>query len=277
MINNKKVFDCIPFYQSNLLFELRFKTLNKLVDKFVVCESTKTHSGEKKPLNFDLTNFQKITDKIIYIIVDDMPNIFKNKKEKYPLYNFQINKLKDGLIDASDDDLIIISDEDEIPNPKTIANFKYNIFKYGIFMQNLYYYKFNIYNETENNGNKWPGSRICLKKNLKKPSDFRALKVKNKFLPFWKFWKEKSIDLIYNGGWHFTYLMDYKKIAEKIKSSEHSEFNKSKFTDLEKIKYRVKNLIDPFDRNFILKKKKIDNSFPEEIINNTSKYKEWIL
>jgi len=277
MINNKKVFDCIPFYQSNLLFELRLKTLNKIVDKFVVCEATKTHSGKKKKLNFDLNKFQKITDKILYIIVDDMPNVLKNRKEKYPLYNFQINKLTEGLIDASDEDLIIISDEDEIPNPKSIEHFKYNSFKYGIFLQNLFYYKFNIYNETEHDGNKWPGSRICLKKNLKKPSEFRALKIKNKFLPFWKFWKEKSIDLIYNGGWHFTYLMSYEKISEKIKSSEHSEFNKSKFTDLEKIKYRVKNLIDPFDRNFILKKKKIDNSFPEEIINNTSKYKEWIL
>ena len=63
------------------------------------------------------------------------------------------------------------------------------------------------------------------KKHLKKFSWFRALKMKNKYAPFWKFWKEKNIDLINNGGWHFTYLMSCEKIAEKIKSSEHSEFN----------------------------------------------------
>ena len=101
---------------------------------------------------------------------------------------------------------------------------------------------------------------------FKKFSDFRALKVKNKYSPFWKIWKEKSIDLINDGGWHFTYLMTYEKIAEKIKSSEHSEYNKHEFTDIEKIKYRVENLIDPFDRKFNLRKIKIDDTFPDELL-----------
>lgn len=277
MIDNRKIFDCIPFYQSNLLFELRFKTLDKIVDKFVVCEATKTHSGLKKELNFDINKFSKLTNKIKYIVVDDMPDFLHNSNDKYPFYNFQINKLHEGLSDAKDEDLIIVSDEDEIPNPNVIKKFNYTIFKYGIFLQNLYYYKFNIYNETENNGNNWPGSRICLRKNLKKFSDFRALKVKNKYSPFWKIWKEKSIDLINDGGWHFTYLMTYEKIAEKIKSSEHSEYNKNEFTDIKKIKYRVENLIDPFDRKFNLRKIKIDDTFPNELFRNQDKYKKWIV
>ena len=77
--------------------------------------------------------------------------------------------------------------------------------------------------------------------------------------------ERKSIDLINDGGWHFTYLMTYEKIAEKIKSSEHSEYNKHEFTDIEKIKYRVENLIDPFDRKFNLRKIKIDDTFPDEL------------
>lgn len=277
MIKNKKIFDCIPFYQSNLLFELRLKTLDQLIDKFVVCEATKTHTGKQKKLNFDLEKFNKMTNKIIYIIVDDMPNPTTKTKEKYPLYNFQINKLSEGIADASNEDLIIVSDEDEIPNPKAIRMFDSSLFDYGIFMQKLYYYKFNIYNKSEHQGNNWPGSRICLKKNLKKFSDFRAIKKKNIHLPFWKFWKKKNLDLIKNGGWHFTYLMSYEKIADKIKSSEHKEFNKNIFTDIEMIKYRVENLIDPFDRNFILQKKIIDKEFPDEIFNNQEKYKNWIL
>ena len=277
MLKNKKIYDCIPFYQSNLLFDLRIKTLDHLVDYFIVCEATKTHSGERKKLNFEFERFKKITNKIRYIVVDDMPSIKSIKNEKYPLYNYQINRLEEGIADADKNDLILVSDEDEIPNPESISNFRYDTFKYGIFLQKIFYYKLNIYNETENSGDKWPGSRICLKKNLDKFSSFRALKIKNKFSPFWKFWKEKSIDLISNGGWHFTYLMDYYKIAEKIKASEHSEFNKKEFTDVLKIKERVENLIDPFERNYKLKKIDINESFPSEIVKNKHLYKDWIL
>lgn len=277
MLKNKKLFDCIPFYQSNLLFEIRLKTLDHLVDYFVVCEATKTHTGHKKELNFDLKKFKNLSDKIRYIVVDDLPDPESLKHKKYPLYNFQINKLAEGIVDAKEDDLILVSDEDEIPNPDAISEFEYDNFKYGIFLQQLYYYKFNIYNETEHSGNHWPGSRICLKKNLIKFSSFRALKTKNKFSPFWKFWKEKSIDLIDKGGWHFTYLMDYEKISQKIKSSEHTEFDQKHYTDIEKIKFRVENLLDPFDRNYKFKKKNINDEFPKEIFNNQEKYKDWIL
>ena len=277
MLNNKRIFDCIPFYQSNLLFELRFKTLDHLVDQFVVCEATKTHAGKHKELCFDLKKFEKITKKIKYIVVDDMPDKNTIKGEKYPLYNYQINALKEGITLADENDFILVSDEDEIPNPLSITKFAYNKYKYGIFMQNIFYYKFNIQNETEAAGNMWPGSRICLKKNLKEFSWFRALKIKNKNSSFLKFWKEKSIDLIQNGGWHFTYLMDYQKISNKIKSSEHSEYNKTDFTNIDNIKNRVENLIDPFDRNYKLKKIKIDETYPKFILDNQEYYKDWIL
>ena len=272
-----KVYDCIPFYQSNILFELRLKTLEKYVDFFVVCEATKTHSGSKKKLNFDLKKFIKITNKIKYIVVDNIPNKLDTKYNKYPLYNYQIDELSKVTCQASDEDIIIVSDEDEIPSPEALVKFKSDKYKYGIFLQKVFYYKFNIQNLTEYEGNKWPGSRICKKKFLKSFSWFRSLKTKNSKLPFWKFWKEKNIQLLENGGWHFTYLMDYNKISEKIKSSEHQEFNKIDYNNPEKIKYRIERLIDPFDRNFTLKKVEIDESFPEQIRNNKNYYKEWIL
>ncbi len=277
MIQNHKVYDCIPFYQSNTLFELRLKTLSHIVDKFIICEATKTHSGEKKQLKFDHSRFKKYQDKIKYIVVDDMPNKGLMKNEKYPLYNFQINKLSDGVIELHDNDLIIVSDEDEIPNPQKILEFNFNKFRYGIFLQNLYYYKLNIQNIGEYDGNKWPGSRMCKKKDLKSFSWFRSLKTKNVKKPFWKFWKERNIQLIENGGWHFTYLMNYKEISEKIKSSEHSEFNKEEFTNIDNIKNRISNLKDPFDRKNKLVKVIIDNSYPEYIFNNQDYYSDWIL
>jgi len=277
MINNLKLYDCIPFYRNNLLFELRLKTLNNIVDKFIVCEATKTHSGKTKNLEFDIKKFKEYKNKIEYIVVDDMPNINTKSKEKYPLYNFQINKLYKGIIDTDEEDLIMVSDEDEIPNPERIKDFKFEKFRYGIFLQNLYYYKFNIQNLNEHNGNRWPGSRICKKKFLKSFAWFRSLKTKNTEAPVWKFWKEKSIQLIEKGGWHFTYLMSDKDISNKIKSSEHSEFNKEEFTNISKIKFRIENLIDPFERKNKLAKVKINESFPNFLVNNQDYYSDWIL
>ncbi len=112
---------------------------------------------------------------------------------------------------------------------------------------------------------------------MKKFSTFRSLKTKNSKAPFWKFWKEKSIQLIKNGGWHFTYLMSAENIAKKIKSSEHDEFNKSAFTQIKNIEYRINNLIDPFDRSNRLKRVNIDESFPDYLIKNQDYYSEWIL
>ena len=102
------------------------------------------------------------------------------------------------------------------------------------------------------------------------------MKTKNKDEPFWKFYKEKSIQTINKAGWHFTYLMKPEMISSKIKNSGHIEFNKGKYTSIKKIKYRIQNLIDPFDRNANLKKIKLDKSFPKYIVSNKKKYKNWI-
>ena len=275
----RKIYDCSTFFKGNLLFETRLKTLENFVDHFVVCEATKTHTGKKKNLNFNYEKFKKMTNKIKYIIVDDMPNFDNESIEsnQYKLLNHQINKLAEGIIDASDDDIIMLSDEDEIPRPKKIVEFNHKKYKYGYFLQNMYYYKINIHSKTQGKNCTWPGSRLCLKKNLKSFSWFKHLKSKNAKKPFWKIFKEKSIQLIDNGGWHFTYLMNYEDIANKIKSSAHYGDNQPEFTNVESIKERVENLKDPFDRNFLLEKVDIDNTYPEYIIKNTDLFKEWIL
>jgi beta-1,4-mannosyl-glycoprotein beta-1,4-N-acetylglucosaminyltransferase len=105
----------------------------------------------------------------------------------------------------------------------------------------------------------------------------RLLKIKNISEPFWKFYKEKSIQIINNGGWHFTYLMSPNLIHNKIKNSAHSELNKSKYLNINNIKEKIRNLEDLFDRNFIYKKIKIDNSYPRYILNNKKKFIKWII
>ncbi len=230
-----KIYDCTTFYKANLLFQTRFEILKDKVDYFVVCEANKDHTGHDKDFNFDQNFLKKNKDKIIYIKVEDLPSIKLKGKKDYKLLSIQMENLFKGIENADDNDLIIFSDEDEIPNPETLNNFNFDNFKFGIFLQNMYYYKMNLLSLDEGNGN-WPGSRICKKKFLKSFFKLRILKLKNLEYPFWRIDKEKSIQIIKNGGWHFTYLMNPKEIIEKIKSMAHTEFNKEKFREISYIK-----------------------------------------
>ena len=271
-----KIYDCITFYQANFLFQLRFEILKDVVDYFVVCEANKSHTGLKKNFNFEPNIPDKYKNKIIYIKVTDLPSIKIKGKKDYKLLSLQMENLFKGIQSAKPNDLILFSDEDEIPNPDIINSFNFDKYKFGIFLQNMYYYKLNIMNIDEGNGN-WPGSRICRKKNLKSFFKLRLLKLKNLNYPFWRIDKEKSIELIKKGGWHFTYLMKPKEIAKKIEDMAHTEFNKEKFKDILFIENNIRNLKDPFNRNLNLKKTEIDKSFPEYIKKNKELFKEWIL
>ncbi|WP_415300169.1 glycosyl transferase family 17 [Candidatus Pelagibacter sp. Uisw_134_02] len=273
---SNKIFDCTTFYNANMLFDLRYHSLKNYVDYFVVCEANKTHTGQYKGYNFDKDFMSKYGEKIIYIQVDDLPEIKIKGKKDYQLLKIQMENLFRGITKAQDNDLIILSDEDEIPNPSAISNFKKNDYKFGLFLQNMYYYKLNILGLDEGNGN-WAGSRICKKKHLKSFFNFRILKEKNINYPFWRIDKEKSVQLIQNGGWHFTYLMTPGEISKKIENMSHTEFNKGKFKNIDKIRENINNLIDPFDRNLRLKKVKIDDTYPEYLLKNVEKYKDWIL
>jgi len=270
-----KIFDCTTFNNANFLFETRFNVLNKHVDYFVVCEANRTHTGNPKNFNFNPKIPEKYKHKIIYIKIEDLPKLKLRGEKDYALIEMQIENLFSGIKLANSEDLIIYSDEDEIPNPEKILDFQSHKFKFGIFMQNMYYYKINLLCENEGNGN-WPGPRICKKKYLKSFFKLRMLKVKNTGYPFWRVDKEKSIELIKEGGWHFSYLMSPEEIAHKIQNAGHTELNKPQFRSIEAIKNNIKNLKDPFNRNLKFRKTIIDQSYPQYIINNLDLFSDWI-
>jgi len=271
-----QIYDCTTFYNANLLFEMRFHTLKNVVDYFVVCEANKDHTGNYKGYNFKPKISEEEKKKIIYIQVDNLPSIKIKGKKDYKLLSIQMENLFRGIEKANNEDLIIFSDEDEIPNPEAISSFNRKKYKFGLLLQNAYFYKLNIMGIDEGNGN-WPGSRVCLKKNLKSFFKFRLLKVKNIKYPFWRIDKEKNIQLIKNGGWHFTYLMTPKEIIKKIESMAHTEFNKEEFKKEYTIESNIKDLKDPFGRNLRLVKVEIDNSFPKYLRDNRNLYNDWIL
>ena len=262
------------YFDEDLVLDIRLNTLNDKVDKFVIAEATKTHSGKYKKLNFKIENFSKFKDKIHYLVVDDLPlsveSPKKNWHENHSRDQFQRNAIEKGYRNFSDEDLIMISDIDEIPNPKKLEEFNIKN-KYACFLQKNFQSKINLLNTTDGS---WPGTKICQKKYLKSPQWLRNIKTKNK--PFWKIFS-RNIQLINNGGWHFSFLKKPESIKNKIISYSHQEYNTKEFTNIDFIKNRISLGKDLFNRNIEYKKINIDNTFPEYIIKNKEMFKDWIL
>ena len=278
-----QVFDCFMYYNEDTILELRLNQLNQHVDYFIIVESTFNHKGEKKDLNFDINKFKKFKDKIKYYILDcQSPEIEEikiddsedEKSSKYILNgyrrdHFQRNYLSEGIKFANAEDIIIISDIDEIPklenvNLKTVGN---NLI---FFNQKMCYYMFNLYHENYN----WVGSRLCKKKKLVNPQWLRDVKPKK--YPFWRLDKIRNIQIIQDGGWHFAYLQKPENISKKIQSFAHGEFNKEHLINEENIKEKIKKGEDIFERGYQIKKIQIDSSYPRYILNNKDKLKDWI-
>jgi len=115
------------YFDEDLVLEIRLNTLNEVVDKFIIAEATRDHAGREKKLNFKIENFSKFKNKIEYLVVDNLPiNVKSNKKgwhENHIRDQFQRNALARGYEKYHSDDLIMISDIDEIPDPRKIKEF----------------------------------------------------------------------------------------------------------------------------------------------------------
>lgn len=288
-----KIYDCFTFYNELDLLELRLKILDPFVDYFVLVEATKTYAGEKKNLYFrdNKNKFKRWEKKIIHVIVEDMPNpgkIYLKKSWKissvlglgrWKLEMYQRNQIQKGLKKCRDEDIIILSDLDEIPNPNKLDLLKELVKddRVVLFSQNLYYYFLNgfVYSN-------WEGSRACsfklFRKLFKKKGErFRrlrnlGLRIKIKFLKS----KNNPLRKIRDGGWHFSYLGDAEIISDKIKSISHLENDKDEFTNLKNINESVKGGRDIFGRAMKVNYLPIDSTFPEEIVKNKRKYSKFI-
>ena len=259
-----KIFDGFIYNNEDLILDIRLHTLRDYVEKFIIVEAAYDHQGNKKKLNFSFEKFKKFENKIIYKIIEKFPENLSNWGRE----NFQRNYIRNGLEKVRDDDYIIISDVDEIPNLRSLKNI--DRFKYTVFKQKLFYYKLNLINQSEPF---WFGSKMCKKKYLIYPQWLRKQKVKK--YPFWRFDKIQW-NIIKNGGWHFSFLMSPKEIQKKISSYAHSEFNNDQYKNLDRIKKKIDSRLDLFNRPIFYDQVKFDKTFPEYIYNNEDKFKNWI-
>lgn len=270
LLEKSKIYDCITFYDENLLVNTRFEILDDIVDYFVICESKYDHRGKEKSINFFLKN-KKFQNKIRHIVLEEN---FPNLQDPWEIESYQREMIFKGLYDSNPSDLIMYSDSDEIPNPEVLKKFKLNK-KYAVLMMNMYVYKINLLNKYES---PWEGTRICRQKDLKSFSFLRkkilAKNLRKNF--FRRLLLEQDIELIKNGGWHFNNLYKPETISKKLKSFPHSEFSHKKFSSTKIIKEKIKMHMDLFNRGHIYKVTKIDNSFPIYIFNNLKLFKDYI-
>ena len=268
------IYDCFSYWDEDLLLDLRLNILNNYVDYFVIIEGNKTWQNNPKEFRFDIKKFSNFSNKIIYIQVKDLPD----GEDPYLRENHQRNCILRGLTKANLDDIIIISDLDEIPNPNNLSSFRKEM-KYAVFKQKHFYYKINL--QSQKNPY-WYGSRICVKKFLKSPQWLRELKFKKR--PFWRLDKLRLNNIIDNGGWHFCNLKNAEQLLYKYKNlcetNDPYNFNEKideKYLQLDEIKKRIKTGQDIIGRNETYKLQKLDTTFPKYILNNIDLYKDWIV
>ena len=294
-----KIFDCFMYFDEDVVLDVRLNYLNKYVDKFVIIEAKYNHNGETRKPKFDVKNFEKFRDKIIYLLIDqEAPKIkdVKNLKDidkkageqimnALKRENFQRNYIADGLTEAEDEDWIIISDLDEIPNLKD-NNLKSIKSPIVFFKQLMMYYKFNLIL----NNYPWIGSKACKKKDLISPQWLRN--IKDRAYSWWRLdtlfseTKYIKVKIIENGGWHFSYLKSPEDIEKKLKSYLHHteyELNPVGVKNIKEMiinKKTIYNLkVDSRSNKFDSgnKLEKIDLSLlPSYILENKDKFKEWI-
>ena len=295
-----KIYDCFQFFDENMMLDLRLNILNNYVHKFVIVENSYMHSGIKKKTVFDIKNFSKFKDKIIYILVDELPknlhdvSKIKNKNTKgnriidntLMIEHNQRNSIVKGLVDANDDDLIIVSDVDEIPN---LQDNNFNNIKERLihFKQKMFYYKFNL----KYSSKPWFGSKACKKKNLLLPQWLRDTKERK--YPLWRIdilfskMKYNSIHYVENGGWHFVNLKSPEDIEIKLNNFGHHLEYKESGLNLNNIKEMINSGRAIYDYHADMRKSKWSgkeelqrsdiSELPIYLQKNISKYSKWIV
>ena len=266
-----RIFDCTTYFNEPLVMDVRFNILNEHVAKFIIVESAYSHSGAKKKINFDKNLYPQFKDKIEHIIITEK---FPKKNTPWQNQSWQREFIFKGIKNAKDEDYIMFSDPDEIPNPEKIKDLKLKK-KYGIFLQNMYTYKLNLFNKYES---PWEGTRICKKRDLKSVDWLRSkILLKNLKYGFWRIDKEKNIEIINEGGWHFNYLLKPKEISKKFKSLAEISWDKEEYFNEENIVKKIVLKKDLFNRGHTFERVKIDQSYPKYLNDNKEKYEEWML
>ena len=294
-----KIYDCFMYFDEEVVLDVRLNTLNEFVDYFVIVESIYTHKGNLRELKFNHKKFEKFKDKIIYIVDEETypqtdeinTEDSEGEKSRKAIFNAayrengQRNLITRGLKKANDEDIIMVSDVDEIPKLSEL-NFKNINEKIILFKQDMFYYKFNLWLPNLI----WTGTKACKKKNLVNPQWLRNIKDRKysffRIDTFFSKTKYTSIKVINDGGWHFSNIKTPKEIEFKLRSYlHHREFdlNPLSVTQIDEIirnkqaiyDLRVDKTVNKIGNGSILENFEL-NKLPRYIVTNKNKFLDWI-
>ncbi len=277
------VYDCFQFFNELDILKLRLHVLSPVVDRFVISEATETFSGNPKPLYYEENKdmFSEFADKIIHVVVEDTPPGYTHDRD-----TFQKNAVGRGLKGCRDEDIILFSDLDEIPNPDKIREIlaDFDPDKIYHFAQRMFYCYLNM---EETSGNllsyagefegvekkQWIGSKMC---------SFQLLREQNLQLGELRFPQRKEIGVrVADGGWHFGYMGGHgeknakKRVAEKVRSAAHQELNRAEI--LSKVDDNIRDGKDIFGRDAVFERVEIDSTYPAYLREHLSEYDFLIL
>lgn len=274
-----RIYDCFCYFNEDLLLELRLETLWNYVDYFVIVESKYTFSGKPKALNFKSGLFAKYLNKIRYLIAEENPD---GLMDAWSNERFQRNYIAQGILDAKPEDWIIISDLDEIPRPETIAQFKPNRYKRGDFAQYAYAYYLNNRCTVDGIAILQCGSKITTYKQylgfFSCAENVRTYKSHGLLRQIKRNWFRRfQVQIIQNGGWHFSWLDGIDKIILKIESYAHQEYNLTEYKNPTTLQAKIaagEDILNPKSR---CERQVIDKQFPEVLVKNPVQYAAWLL
>ena len=265
------IWDCFTYFNESDLLDVRLHELNEVVDKFVICESTYTHAGNPKALNFDINKYPEFKDKIIYLVDDDPPrkqqiDVTKHAKgvgggPAWENENHQRDYLNKALDEISIGDLVMVSDLDEFPSAQGVRDAEKIVRQNNsvvIFCHKTYYYMFNYW------ALDYVGAKIMTGHKFKTAMRNSPQAVRD-------YWNGKDVVTI-NSGWHFGWLGGVEKIKYKFKMFAHQEYTKDNL--IPEILQKKEQMIDMWDRK--LHKMPIDSSFPRYLVDNQDKFKDFI-
>jgi beta-1,4-mannosyl-glycoprotein beta-1,4-N-acetylglucosaminyltransferase len=217
------IYDCFLFNNEFELLEIRLHTLATIVERFVIIEGASTFTGQRKDFNHVRMSelIKEFPGKIFFQIV---PVCGAGPREREA---FQRNKIAEFLTDCADDDIIMLSDADEIPDSIAIKKYAYPV----SFEQSMYFYYLNC-----RHSQKWIGSVIGMYGHLKERSP--------------QFWRDNRGDIInIPGGWHFSYQGGIDRIIKKLENTSEQQDNTERNKDRARLKMLMETGQDIFERD----------------------------
>lgn len=278
------VYDCFQFFNELNLLKLRLNVLDAVVDRFVIVESTVTFSGQPKPLYYSDNKelFKQFHDKIIHVVVADTPD--GPGVSPFDRDAFQKTARERGLKNCAKTDIIMYSDLDEIPDPAKVRAILdgFDPEKIYHFAQRQFYFYLNL-EEVSGKLLSYAGDFAGVKRKQWLGTYLFRLGLLDRF-PLGELRVNKTPERsvrVADGGWHFTYMGGSKdedvaaRVAHKIKSAAHQEFNTTKI--LSKIGKNIAGKKDVFGRSSKFRRVEIDATYPEYLLKNLEAFSYLIM